>query len=86
MTSQTFISECSSSRYPDCLAKNLFGSSNPRPLESKTGDNCRLRHYEIGGLPELWQEICHGGRNLMPKLLSAEKNADEVESLVGCET
>ena len=68
MTSQTFIFECSSNTYLDCVEKNLFGSNKPWPLEIKTGDYCLLHHYEIGGLLGLWQATCDGGRNLVPKV------------------
>jgi hypothetical protein len=67
MTSSTFIFECSSSTYLDCVEKNLFGSNKPWPLEIKTGDYCLLHHYEIGGLLGLWQATCDGGKNLVPK-------------------
>ena len=68
MTSSTFIFECSSSTYLDCVEKNLFGSNKPWPLEIKTGDYCLLHHYEIGGLLGLWQSTCDGGKNLVPKV------------------
>lgn len=68
MTSQTFIFECSSSTYLDCVEKNLFGSNKPWPLEIKAGDYCLLHHYEIGGLLGLWQATSNGGRNLVPKM------------------
>ena len=68
MTSQTFIFECSSNTYLDCVEKNLFGSNKPWPLEIKTGDYCLLHHYEIGGLLGLWQATCDGGKNLVPKI------------------
>ena len=68
MTSPTFIFECSSSTYLDCVEKNLFGSNKPWPLEIKTGDYCLLHHYEIGGLLGLWQATCNGGKNLVPKV------------------
>ena len=64
----TFIFECSSSTYLDCVEKNLFGSNKPWPLEIKTGDYCLLHHYEIGGLLGLWQATCDGGKNLVPKI------------------
>ena len=68
MTSRTFIFECSSSTYLDCVEKNLFGSNKPWPLEIKTGDYCLLHHYEIGGLLGLWQATTNGGKNLVPKI------------------
>ena len=68
MPSQTFIFECSSSTYLDCVEKSLFGSNKPWPLQIKTGDNCLLHHYEIGGLLGLWQATCDGGKNLVPKV------------------
>jgi len=68
MTASTFIFECSSNTYLDCVEKNLFGSNKPWPLEIKTGDYCLLHHYEIGGLLGLWQATCDGGKNLVPKV------------------
>ena len=68
MTSQTFIFECSSTTYLDCVEKNLFGSNKPWPLEIKTGDYCLLHHYEIGGLLGLWQATSNGGKNLVTKI------------------
>ena len=68
MSSHTFIFECSSTTYLDCVGKNLFGSNKPWPLEIKTGDYCLLHHYEIGGLLGLWQATCDGGKNLVPKV------------------
>ena len=68
MTLQTFIFECNSGTYMDCMEKNLFGSNKPWPLEIKTGDYCLLHHYEIGGLLGLWKAVSNGGRNLVPKI------------------
>ena len=68
MTVRTFIFECSSGTYLDCVEKNLFGSNKPWPLEIKEGDYCLLHHYEIGGLLGLWKAAGNGGRNLVPKL------------------
>ena len=68
MTTQSFIFECSSTTYLDCVEKNLFGTNKPWPLEIKTGDYCLLHHYEIGGLLGLWQATCNGGKNLVPKV------------------
>ena len=68
MTVSTFIFECSSSTYLDCVEQNLFGSNKPWPLEIKTGDYCLLHHYEIGGLLGLWQATSNGGKNLVPKV------------------
>ena len=68
MTTQTFIFECSSSTYLDCVEKNMFGSNKPWPLEIKTGDYCLLHHYEIGGLLGLWQATSDGDKNLVPKV------------------
>ncbi len=68
MTSQTFIFECSSTTYLDCVEKNLFGSNKPWPLEIKTGDYCLLHHYEIGGLLGLWQATSNGGKNVVTKI------------------
>ncbi|MEJ7592338.1 MAG: hypothetical protein WKF77_12375 [Planctomycetaceae bacterium] len=64
----TFIFECSSSTYLDCVEKDLFGSNKPWPLQIKAGDYCLLHHYEIGGLLGLWQATCDGGKNLVPKV------------------
>ena len=68
METQTFIFECSSSTYLDCVEKNLFGSNKPWPLQIKAGDYCLLHHYEIGGLLGLWQATSNGGKNLVPKI------------------
>lgn len=68
MTRRTFIFECSSTTYLDCVSKNFFGSNKPWPLEIKAGDYCLLHHYEIGGLLGLWQATSDGGRNLVPKI------------------
>ena len=68
MSASTFIFECSSTTYLDCLEKNLFGSNKPWPLEIKTGDYCLLHHYEIGGLLGLWQATCDGRKNLVSKV------------------
>ena len=65
MTAQTFVFECSSSTYLDCVEKNLFGSNKPWPLEIKAGDYCLLHHYEIGGLLGLWQATSSGGKNIV---------------------
>lgn len=85
MILQTFIFECSSSTYLDCVEKNLFGSNKPWPLEIKTGDYCLLHHYEIGGLLGLWQATCNGEKlhqsrtltTLLPKLLIGELSIEE---------
>jgi len=68
MTQATYIFECSSSTYLDCVEKNLFGSNKPWSLQIKAGDYCLLHHYEIGGLLGLWQATCNGGKGLMPKI------------------
>ena len=68
MATPTFIFECSSSTYLDCVGKNVFGSNKPWPLEIKAGDYCLLHHYEIGGLLGLWKATTDGGRNLVPKM------------------
>lgn len=68
MTAKTYIFECNSSTYLDCIEKSLFGSNKPWPLEIKVGDYCLLHHYEIGGLLGLWKATSNGGRNLMPKI------------------
>ena len=98
MTAQTFVFECSSSTYLDCVEKNLFGSNKPWPLEIKAGDYCLLHHYEIGGLLGLWQATSSGGKNivletqsrtlatlrdtLLPKLLSGELSVRSLERSV----
>ncbi len=68
MTTSTFVFECNSNTYLDCVEKNVFGSNKPWPLEIKVGDYCLLHHYEIGGLLGLWKATSSGGRNLAPKL------------------
>ncbi|MCE9552914.1 MAG: hypothetical protein K8T91_06000 [Planctomycetes bacterium] len=68
MTLKTYIFECSSGTYLDCVEKKLFGSNKPWPLEIKQGDYCLLHHYEIGGLLGLWKATSDGGRNLVPKI------------------
>ena len=68
MTTPTFVFECSSNTYLDCVGKNVFGSNKPWPLEIKAGDYCLLHHYEIGGLLGLWKATTDGGRNLVPKM------------------
>lgn len=65
---KTFVFECNSNTYLDCVEKNLFGSNKPWPLEIKEGDYCLLHHYEIGGLLGLWKATSNGGRNLVPKI------------------
>ena len=72
MTTTTFIFECSSNTYLDCVGKNLFGSNKPWPLEIREGDYCLLHHYEIGGLLGLWKATTDGGRNLVPKIWSGK--------------
>ena len=72
METQTFIFECSSSTWLDCVEKQVFGSNKPWPLEVKAGDYCLLHHYEIGGLLGLWQATGNGGRNLVPKIWSGK--------------
>ena len=69
---KTYVFECSSSTYMDCIEKNLFGSNKPCPLEIKEGDYCLLHHYEIGGLLGLWKATSNGGRNLVPKIWSGK--------------
>jgi hypothetical protein len=68
MTPKTYIFECNSSTYMDCIEKNLFASNKPWPLEIKEGDYCLLHHYEIGGLLGLWKATSNGGRNIVPKI------------------
>lgn len=64
----TYIFECSSRTYLDCVENSLFGSNKLWPLEIEEGDYCLLHHYEIGVLLGLWKATCNGGRNLMPKI------------------
>ena len=68
MTTSTFVFECNSNTYLDCVGKNVFGSNKPWPLEIQPDDYCLLHHYEIGGLLGLWKATSNGGRNLVPKL------------------
>ena len=68
MSNKTFVFECSSGTYLDCVEKNLFGSNKPWPLEIKEGDYCLLHHYEIGSLLGLWISTSDGGRNLVSKI------------------
>lgn len=68
MTSKTYVFECNSNTYMDCMEKSLFGSNKPWPLEIKQGDFCLLHHYEIGGLLGLWQATSNGGKNIVPKI------------------
>ncbi len=65
---KTFIFECNSNTYLDCVEKNLFGSNKPWPLAIEEGDFCLLHHYEIGGLLGLWKATTNGGRNMVPKI------------------
>lgn len=64
---KTFIFECSTATYLDCVQKNLFGSNLSWPLQLKTGDYCCLYHYEVETLFGLWQASSEGGKNLVPK-------------------
>ena len=64
---KTFVFECSTATYLDCVQKNLFGSNLPWPLQIKTGDYCCLYHYEVNTLFGLWQASGDGGKNLVPK-------------------
>ena len=68
MTSKTYVFECNSNTYMDCMEKSLFGSNKPWPLEIKQGDFFLLHHYEIGGLLGLWQATSNGGKNIVPKI------------------
>lgn len=72
MTLPTFVFECSSSTYLDCVEKKLFGSNKPWPFEIKAGDYCLLHHYEIGGLLGLCQATCDGTKNLVPRMWAGE--------------
>ena len=64
----TYVFECNSRTYLDCVEKNVFGSDKPWSLEIKEGDYCLLHHFEVGGLLGLWHATCDGGRNLVPKI------------------
>ena len=55
MTSRTFLFECNSHTYLDCVEQNVLGSNKPWPLEIKPDDYCLLHHDEIGGLLGLWK-------------------------------
>ena len=68
MTSKTYVFECNSNTYMDCMEKSLFGSNKPWPLEISEGDFCLLHHYEIGGLLGLWQATTNGAKNIFPKI------------------
>jgi len=68
MKPKTFIFECNSGTYLDCVEKRLFASNKPWPLEINAGDNCLLHHCEIGALLGLWEATSDGGRNLVPKI------------------
>ena len=68
MTSKTYVFECNSNTYMDCMEKSLFGSNMPWPLEISEGDFCLLHHYEIGGLLGLWQATTNGAKNIFPKI------------------
>ena len=68
MSEQTYVFECNSGTYMDCIEQSVFGSNKPWPLEIKDGDYCLLHHYEIGGLLGIWQAVGNGGRNLVPGL------------------
>lgn len=68
MTSRTFLFECNSNTYLDCVEQNVFGSNKPWPLDIKAGDYCLLHHYEIGGVLGLWKATVNGGRNFVPKI------------------
>ena len=63
-TGKTYVFECNSNTYMDCMEKGLFGSNKPWPLEIKEGDYCLLHHYEIGGLLGLWQATSNGAKNI----------------------
>ena len=68
MKLKTYVFECNSNTYMDCMEKSLFGSNKPWPLEIKEGDYCLLHHYEIGGLLGLWQATSNGAKNIAPKI------------------
>jgi hypothetical protein len=68
MTKKTFVFQCNSGTYMDCVERNLFGSNKPWPLEIQAGDYCLLHHYEVGSLLGLWTATSNGGRNLVPKI------------------
>ena len=67
-TGKTYVFECNSNTYMDCMEKGLFGSNKPWPLEIEEGDYCLLHHYEIGGLLGLWQATSNGTKNIVPKI------------------
>lgn len=68
MTIKTYVFECNSNTYLDCVQKSVFGSNKPWPLDIKAGDYCLLHHYEIGALLGLWQAASNGARNIVPKI------------------
>src|SRR5271170_4139148 len=64
---KTFLFECSTATYLDCLQKSLFGSNQPWPLQVKIDDYCFLYHYEVGVLFGMWRASSDGGKNIVPK-------------------
>ena len=38
MTIKTYVFECNSNTYLDCVQKSVFGSNKPWPLDIKAGD------------------------------------------------
>ena len=72
MEPRTFVFQCNSDTYLDCVEKSVFGSNKPWPLEIKEGDYCLLHHYEIGSLLGLWTARSNGGRNLVPSIWSSK--------------
>jgi hypothetical protein len=64
----TFVFQCNSDTYLECVERNVFGSNKPWALEVKEGDYCFLQHYELGSLLGLWKATSNGGKNLVPKI------------------
>lgn len=64
---KTFVFECSTATYLDCMQKSVFGSNLQWPIQVKAGDYCCLYHYELGVLFGFWKASSDGGKNLIPK-------------------
>ena len=79
MSQQSFIFECSSSTYLNCVEKNLFGSNKPWPLEIKAVDYWLLYRFEIGSLLGLRQANCDGGKNLVPKVWCGNLRVERID-------
>jgi len=67
MLQRSFVFECSTGTYLECIEKGVFGSNVPWPLEVRKGDYCLLRHYEVGTVFALWRAETDGGRKLVPR-------------------